>query len=58
MGDGRFFLKTSEPLSLMTTFRLVLISARSISLDCTFNFGLIDSNLPLFLSVVRDDHSF
>jgi hypothetical protein len=31
------FLKTSAPLSLMTTYRMSLISAGSISLDSTFN---------------------
>ncbi len=36
MVDGRIFLKTS-PLSLMTTYRMSLISAGSISLDSTFN---------------------
>ncbi len=37
--DGRwkdFFLKTSAPLFLMTTFQMSLISAGSISLDSTF----------------------
>ncbi len=37
MGDGRIFLKTSAPLYLMTTYRMSLIKARSISLDSTFN---------------------
>ncbi len=35
-GDGRIFLKTFAPLSLMTTYRMSLISAGSISLDSTF----------------------
>ncbi len=33
MGDGRIFLKTFAPLSFIKTFRMDLISARSISLD-------------------------
>ncbi len=36
MGDGRIFLKTSVPLSLMTIYRMSLISAWSTSLDITF----------------------
>jgi hypothetical protein len=40
MGDGRIFLKTSAPLSLMTTYRMCLILARSISLDSTFKGGV------------------
>jgi hypothetical protein len=36
MEGGRIFPKTSAPLSLMTTYRMSLISARSISLDSTF----------------------
>ncbi len=37
MGGGRIFIKkTAVPLSLMTTFRMSLISAGSISLDSTF----------------------
>ncbi len=37
VGDGRIFLKTSAPLSLMKTFWMKLISAGSISLDSSFN---------------------
>ncbi len=37
MGDGPIFLNTSAPHSLMTTYRINLLSARSISLDSTFN---------------------
>jgi hypothetical protein len=33
MGTGGFFQKTSAPVSLMTTYRMSLISAGSISLD-------------------------
>jgi hypothetical protein len=33
---GGFLQKTSPPLSLMTTYRMSLIVARSISLDSTF----------------------
>jgi hypothetical protein len=37
MGDrGIFFLKISEPHSFMTTYRMNLISAGSLSLDSTF----------------------
>jgi hypothetical protein len=36
MGDRQIFLKTSSPLSLMTTYQMSLISAGSISLDSTF----------------------
>jgi hypothetical protein len=35
--NGRFFLKICMPHSLMTTYRMNLISAGSISLDSTFN---------------------
>jgi hypothetical protein len=38
MQDGRIFLKTFAPLSLMMTYPMSLISAGSISLDSTFNF--------------------
>jgi hypothetical protein len=37
MGDGRSCLKISAPHSLMTTYRINLISAGSISLDNIFN---------------------
>jgi hypothetical protein len=33
---GGFFQKTTAPLSLMTTYKMSLISAGSISLDSTF----------------------
>ncbi len=36
MGDKGIFLKTSAPFSVMTTYRMSLISAGSISLDSTF----------------------
>ncbi len=37
MGDRpMIFLKTSAPHSLMTTFQINLLSARSLSLDSTF----------------------
>ncbi len=36
MWDGRIFLKTSARHSLMTTYRMNLILARSISVDSTF----------------------
>jgi hypothetical protein len=37
MGDGRiFYKKPPRYSSLMTTYRMSLISARSISLDSTF----------------------
>jgi hypothetical protein len=36
MGDGRIVLKTSAPHSLMTTYRIKLLSARSVSLDSAF----------------------
>ncbi len=45
MGDGRIFLKTSAPFSLMTTYRMSLISAWSISLDSTFKLAAILNNL-------------
>jgi hypothetical protein len=35
MGTGGFFLKPSAPLSLMTTYRMSLISAGAILLDST-----------------------
>jgi hypothetical protein len=37
MGDGRIFQKISGPHSLMTTYRMNLISAGSIPLDGTVN---------------------
>ncbi len=36
MGGGRIFQKPSAPLSLMTTYRMRLLSSWSISLDTTF----------------------
>jgi hypothetical protein len=36
MEDVPIFLKISAPRSLKKTYRLILISAGSISLDCTF----------------------
>jgi hypothetical protein len=49
MGVGGFFLKPSEPLSLIKTYRMSLISAGSISVDNTFKsffylyiFGAMD----------------
>jgi hypothetical protein len=40
MGDGQIFIKTSAPPSLMMTYRKKLLSARSISLNRTFNITL------------------
>jgi hypothetical protein len=40
-GGGWTFLKTSTPLSLINTYRVNLISPRSISLDSTFKRGKI-----------------
>ncbi len=37
MGEGWIFLKTFEPLSLMMTYQMSLISAGFISLYSTFN---------------------
>jgi hypothetical protein len=37
MGDGPIFLITSAHHSIMTTYRMNLISARSITLDSTLN---------------------
>jgi hypothetical protein len=37
MEDGRIFLKTSTPPSLMKAFQMNLIEAETISLDSTFN---------------------
>ncbi len=63
MGGGAFFLKPSAPLSLMTTYRMSLISAGSISLDSTFNldfcsgpyqnklFNILANTMLLFLPV-------
>ncbi len=48
-GDGRIFLKTSAPLSLIKTFRINTISAGSISLDCTFKIfapGVLHGPVP------------
>jgi hypothetical protein len=36
MGDEQIFQKISAPLSLINTYQINLISARSISLDSTF----------------------
>ncbi len=42
-GDGQIFLKISAPHSSMTTYRMNLISAGSISLDSTFmSFHLLN----------------
>jgi hypothetical protein len=43
MGDGRIFLKTSAPLSLIRAFQMRLILAGSISLDSTFKWALASS---------------
>jgi hypothetical protein len=37
MGEGQIFIKTSAPLSLTKTCRMNPFSAKSISLDDTFN---------------------
>ncbi len=37
MGDGPISLKTFAPHSVMTTYRMNLVSARSISPDSAFN---------------------
>ncbi len=37
------FLKTSTPHSLMTTYRMKLLSSRSISLDSNFNLFFVKS---------------
>jgi hypothetical protein len=37
MGDGRIFLKNLRALPLIKIYRMSLLSARSISLDSTFN---------------------
>jgi hypothetical protein len=46
MGDGPMFMKTSAPHSLLT-YRMILLRARSISLDSTFklNYYLITQSL-------------
>jgi hypothetical protein len=38
MGDGPIFLKTSASHSLMKSFQMNLLSARSIALDSTFKY--------------------
>jgi hypothetical protein len=45
MGAGGFFKKTTAPLFLMTTYRMSLISAWSISLDSTFKLGVYTENM-------------
>jgi hypothetical protein len=47
MGDGPIFLKTSAPLSLMTTYRMSLILAGSISLDSTWEEDVKHSRLRM-----------
>jgi hypothetical protein len=42
MGAGEFFQNISAPLSLMTSYRMSLISAGSISLDSTFKPLLVN----------------
>jgi hypothetical protein len=44
MGDGPIFLKASSPHSSMTTYRMNLLSAKSISLDSTFNLAFFFAN--------------
>jgi hypothetical protein len=38
--DGTYFLKTSTPHSLITTYRLIPLSARSMSLDSTIPLSI------------------
>ncbi len=52
-GSTNFFLKTSAPHSLMTTYRMNLLSARSISLDST----LIRISLKI-VNVTRSQEGF
>ncbi len=54
-----FFLKTSAPLSLMTTYRMSLISAWPISLNSTFNSKATYTIFSvLYISVVVILHAF
>ncbi len=52
MGDGRIFLQISVPYSLMTTYRMNLISAGSVSLDSTFKKREVAAffSIPPFLA--------
>jgi hypothetical protein len=45
MGDGRNFLKIFAPHPLMTTFRLIQLLARSVSLDSTFKRKKNNTNI-------------
>ncbi len=49
--SARFFLKPSATLSLMTAYRMSLISAGSISLDSTFNWAENDIHQTVRKSV-------
>ncbi len=42
--NTNIFLKTSTPHSLMTTYRMKLLSSRSISLDSNLNLLFVKSN--------------
>jgi hypothetical protein len=57
-----FFLKTSAPLSLMTSYRMSLISTGFISLDSTLNSKLCKATYTIFsvlyISVVVILHAF
>jgi hypothetical protein len=57
MGDERIFFKTTAPLSLMTTYRMSLISAGSISLDSTLNKKITFITF-LFLKNFRNGYNF
>jgi hypothetical protein len=46
MGEGRFFLETSAPLSLMMTYRMSLLSAEVISLDSIFKSEKVVPRAP------------
>jgi hypothetical protein len=48
--DGLIFLKTSAPHSLMTTYRMNLISAGSISLDSTFKLHLPEDRNDFYIT--------
>ncbi len=53
MRDGLIFQKNPAPISYMTTFRINLISAGSISLDSTFNRQNYGTFFQIFFVLVE-----
>ncbi len=57
MGNGRNFLKTSEPYSLIKTYRQIPLSARSISLTGSFRAAKFLKRMLLLSLILRKNFS-